>query len=140
QARGGLGYTFFDPFQVADTSILLSYLFTYIDNETRDPYNAEVYWSPLDFYSHSLPIGWNQAINEDLFYSVGVSPTYSFEEGEDGWGVGLFGGVDWRINYNHALSLDADWSYGGVQDASFYAWSVFLNWRISFGDHSALEK
>ncbi len=140
QARGGLGYTFFDPFQITDTSILLSYLFTYIDNETRDPYNAEVYWSPLDFYSHSLPIGWNQAINEDLFYSLGVSPTYSFEEGEDGWGVGLFGGVDWRINYNHALSLDADWSYGGVQDASFYAWSVFLNWRISFGDHSALEK
>lgn len=139
-ARGGLGYTFFAPFNVTDASILLSYLFTYIDNETRDPYDAQVYWSPLDFYSHALPIGWYQQVTDAFNWGIGVSPAYAIEEGEDGWGAGIFGTADWRINYNHALTFDADYSIGLNQDASYYAWSVFLNWKITFGDHSALEK
>ncbi|MCB9488346.1 MAG: tetratricopeptide repeat protein [Deltaproteobacteria bacterium] len=145
--QASLGYTFFNPFEVDNSGLLVSYAFTWLDHEDFEPYATEAYWSPYRFWSHSLPIGWFHGPRDDFNYSLGASPGYGWEisqEGDDAagsFGLGLFGSANWRINYNHALSAQAEWGAGGgySDGSSYYSYSIFLNWRITFGDHSALE-
>ncbi len=131
----GLGYTFRQPFQVENSSILASYVFSYIDHEDQTPYQAAVYWAPETFYGHALPITWYHRPTQPFDYSIGVSPSYNIEEGNGGYGFGLFGGMNWRIQPKHILSAAADIGFGLDQDYNYYSYTLFLNYRFIFGTH-----
>ena len=133
-ANGGVGYTFFNnPYMV------VGYNYTYLsyDDSTpnQDP-DKPVYWAPSKYQGHSLPVEMMHDVTPDLYYHMGVIPTYSvIENGDDSVGLTFLGGFYWQMVVKHQLAFDASLGVG-LQAADYYEYMFLLTYTYIFGNHT----
>jgi len=134
--NAGLGYTFFNgPYFTP------GYGYTWLTYDDQQPNQTAVYWAPELYQSHSLPLAVSDYPTRDIFYNVGLVPSYNMvevgDEEEDNWGLSAFGSVGWQVALNHRLRLDA--SYGtGLENDDYYEYSVMLTYTYIIGKYRAI--
>ena len=134
-ASGGASYTVFDnPF------FTFGYVYSMLMFDNQQPGRQAVYWTPEFYQNHAIPLDVSGSeLNGDMYYSVGVVPSYNINsDADDSFGLSLYGGFDWEVALAHKLgaNMGASWGLG----PAFYEYSALLSYTYIFGKHTGSWK
>lgn len=129
--NAGANYTFFN-----NPYFIVGYSYTHLTFMEEEPSIVGVYWSPSLYQQHAVPLELYHDVTPDVFYEVGLVPSYNIVENEDdNFGLYAFGGVAWQVELKHRLGLDA--GYGtGLEGTEYWEYFVLLKYTYIFGKHS----